>query len=182
MVEITDVECIKRCLNGHPEAFEMLVDRYHTVVFNIAYRMTGSMDSSEDISQNVFLKGYDHLKDYDSKYRFYSWLYRIAVNESLNYIKKFKQTNELKSKMASADKNPEEQALDSEMRGAVQNAIMKLDPQYRALIILKHFQNFSYKEIAGIYDIPEKKVKSRLYTARQMLKEILVCEGILAYD
>jgi RNA polymerase sigma-70 factor (ECF subfamily) len=174
MMEMDDRQLVQECLKGSKNAFEQLVDKYHKIIFNLAYRMTGQSDDAEDITQTVFIKIYDKLEIYNPKYQFYSWLYRIAVNESLNFLKAKRKYREVDSDMLSSEKNPEERCMDNELGLRVQAAIMELEPRYRILILLNHFRYCSYKEIAQTLDIPEKTVKSRLYTARQLLKDIFL--------
>jgi len=178
MMEIDDKKIIQQCLNGNKNAFEMLVDKYSKVIFNVAYRMTSNTDDAEDITQSVFIKVYDKLEDYDQKHKFFSWIYRITINETLNFLKASKKFTELDSKMITREKNPEERYVESDMGLHIQVALMRLDPSYRILILLKHFQSCSYKEISESLNIPENKVKSRLFTARQLLKDIMIGTGI----
>jgi len=174
MKEIDDRQQVQECLKGSKNAFEQLVEKYHKVIFNLAYRMAGQSDDAEDITQTVFIKTYDKLESYDPTYQFYSWLYRIAVNESLNFLKARRKYKNLDPDMFTGEKNPEECCLDNELGSRIQAAIMELEPRYRILILLNHFRSCSYNEIAQTLDIPEKTVKSRLYTARQLLKDIFI--------
>lgn len=179
MIELNDRQLVQECLKGSKNAFEQLVDKYYKIIFNLAYRMVGQSDDAEDITQTVFIKTYDKLEIYDPQYQFYSWLYRIAVNESLNFLKAKRKYKKLDTEMVSGEKNPEQCCLDSELGVRVQAAIMELDPRYRILILLNHFRYCSYQEISQILDIPEKTVKSRLYTARQLLKDIFIKKGTI---
>jgi len=178
MMEIDDKQIIQQCLNGSKNAFELLVEKYYKVIFNVAYRMTGDSDDAEDITQTVFIKVFDRLADYDYRHKFFSWLYRMVINETLNFLKASKKFKDLNSKMVTTDKNPEQRCIESDLGTRIQMALMKLDPSYRILILLKHFQNCSYKEIADSLNLSEKIVKSRLYTARQLLKDIMIEVGI----
>jgi RNA polymerase sigma-70 factor (ECF subfamily) len=177
-----DRQCVERCLAGDKGAFEMLVDRYEKVIFNVAYRMTGDYDASEDIAQAVFIKIYENLEGYDPRYRFFSWLYRMAINESLNYLKQNRRNAELSPAMASEDKGPEETYVEAELQRKVQGALMALEPEYRILIVMRHYGGRSYREMADALGLPEKKVKSRLFTARHLLREILAARGVLRHD
>jgi len=94
MMEIDDKQIIQQCLNGNKDAFEMLVEKYFKVIFNIVYRMTGNTDDAEDITQTVFIKVYDKLENFNPKYKFFSWLYRIVINETLNFLKAAKKVLE----------------------------------------------------------------------------------------
>lgn len=178
MMEIDDKQIIQQCLKGSKNAFEILVDKYNKIIFNVAYRMTGDRDDAEDITQTVFIKVYDRLDRYNSKYKFFSWLYRIVINETLNFLKTSKRFNDLDSKMIAPEKTPEENCMENDMGTRIQVALMKLPPSYRILILLKHFQNCTYQEISDSLNISEKRVKSRLYTARQLLKDIMIQAGI----
>lgn len=179
MNEHDDTYYVQQCLAGHSEAFEILVDKYQRTIFNVAYRMTNNYDDAEEITQTVFVKTYERLDTYNSNYKFYSWIYRIAMNETLNYIHQKKRTHELHSGVTSSEKNPAEVYQDTELGEIIQQALLDLSEEYQILIILKHFQNFSYKEISEILKIPEKRVKSRLFTARRLLKEALAHKGLI---
>jgi RNA polymerase sigma-70 factor (ECF subfamily) len=178
-MEPNDRELVKRCLEGSERAFETLVDRYQKVVFNVAYRMVNDYDTAEDITQSVFVKGFEKMNTFNPKYRFFSWLYRITVNETLNYIKRMKRLEELSPNIESTAKSPEREYHERELGSKIQSALMELDPKYRIVLVLKHFRECSYKEMSETLEIPEKKVKSRLFTARQLLRPVLVKRGIV---
>jgi RNA polymerase sigma-70 factor (ECF subfamily) len=180
MVEATDSSLVRATLAGDEKAFEALVDKYQKLVFNVAYRMTGNMDESEEITQAVFVKAFEKMGSFNPHFRFFSWIYRITVNETLNFIRHQSRTEELSEFTASQARGPDESYSATELEEKVQAAIQEIRPEYRILVVLKHFNNRSYKEISEILDLPEKTVKSRLYSARQMLKDILVSKGILA--
>ena len=182
MTDREDRELVKRCLKGEQKAFEALVDKYQKTVFNIVYRLIHNFDESEDLTQKVFIKIYENLDTFNIRYKFFSWMYRIAVNESLNHLKTKKRLTPLEDENIAAGKRPDETYNGMEISERIQKALDQLKPDYKTVIILKHFQNCSYHEIAKIVDIPEKTVKSRLFTARQLLKDILIQEGITEYD
>lgn len=172
-----DAALVRECLDGRPHAFGMLVDRYQTVLFNLALRMVKDVQDAEDITQTAFLKAYEKLDRYDPTYKFFSWIYRIAVNEALNQLKQRKAHEPLDADHASAAATPAEAYERDDASERVGNALLALSPEDRALLILKHFQDFSYEEIAFVFDIPAKTAKSRLYTARQRLKDVLLTTG-----
>ncbi len=176
-----DNELVSRCVKGDSSAFEILVDKYERPIYNLAVRMTKNREDAEDLTQTVFVKAYENLKSFRPGFKFFSWIYRIAVNESLNFIHHRNRLTDLDSKIVSGDKNPEELLDAEELSNAIQDGLMVLNPEYRILIILKHFHMFSYNEIAYIVDIPEKKVKSRLFTARQLLRDILLKKGFMEH-
>jgi RNA polymerase sigma-70 factor (ECF subfamily) len=108
----------------------------------------------------------------------------MAVNESLNFVKRRRRLEKLdeSAEYAAGDQTPADDYEESEMSRNIQNALMDLEVAQRAVIVLKHFEDLSYEEIGYILDIPEKTVKSRLFTARQMLKDILLKQGYLKHD
>ena len=180
--EPNDKELVERCLQGSEKAFETLVDRYQKVVFNVAYRMLDDYDAAEDITQTVFIKGFEKMRSFNPKYRFFSWLYRIAVNETLNYINQRKRLVELSPNIVSDRKSPEREYREAELSRKMEEALMELDPKYRIVLVLKHFRECSYQEMSVALQIPEKKVKSRLFTARQLLRLVLVERGIVGNE
>lgn len=174
MSEQEDVLLVRRCLEGDKAAFEAIVEKYQKVVFNLALKMVNNYEDAEDIAQSVFVKIFQNLRGFDPKHKFFSWIYRATINESLNCINQRKPKEELSGESVSQEQTPHETYVDQETSAQVQNAIDDLKPEYKTVILLKHFQNLSYSEISEILDIPEKTVKSRLFTARQLLKEILI--------
>jgi RNA polymerase sigma-70 factor (ECF subfamily) len=182
MDEDKDKLAIEQCLAGNTGAFKMLVDKYEKVIFNVAYRMTSDYDASDDIAQAVFVKAFESLKSYDARFRFFSWLYRMAINESLNYLKQTRQKGELSPTLASNDKSPDESYMEAELHQKIQDALMALDPDSRVLLVLRHYGGCSYTELAEILGIQEKKVKSRLFTARHLLRDVLAKRGIISHD
>jgi RNA polymerase sigma-70 factor (ECF subfamily) len=182
MTEAEDLRLVRECLDGNIKAFESIVDKYNKPIFNLALRMVRAREDAQDVAQAVFLKAYENLASFNVKYKFFSWIYRMAINEAINLLKQRKQVDELDQNLRALEKTPEEGFDESTLRGVIQEALMKLDIDYRAVVILKHFEDFSYEEIGYILDLPEKTVKSRLFTARQRLRDILIKEGMMSHD
>ena len=178
MTESSDFHYVKECLRGHSNAFEPLIDKYQKPIFNAALKMLNNYEDAQDVTQSVFVKAFEKLDSFDPKYKFFSWIYRMVINESINFLKKRKWIEELDSSIVTLEKNPEKKLDEIELGERVQTALMKLRMEYRVVIILKHFEDLSYREIGYILDIPEKKVKSRLFTSRQLLRDILVAKGM----
>ncbi len=174
IMELDDNVLIRQCLNGDINAFENLVDKYQKQILNVAYRMIHDFDEAEDIAQSVFIRAYENLKAFNPKYKFFSWIYRIAVNESLNYLNKKSRKEELNKNLITKEKTLDQIVDGIELSEKIQDALIVLDLNYRVVIVLNHFMDFSYKEISDILEIQEKTVKSRLFTARQLLKDILI--------
>lgn len=182
MNEEQDQEIVKQCLNGNTEAFEYLIDRYQKAVFNLAHKMVQNYEDARDLTQVIFIKAFEKLKQYNPKFKFFSWLYRIAINETINFIHQKRPHEEMSPMIISKQKTPDKRLENSELSEMVSNALMKLNPEYRIVILLKHFEGFSYEEIGYILNIPIKVVKSRLYTARQLLRTILIKNGLVTNE
>jgi len=173
---------VQNCLRGDTGAFERLVDKYQKVLFNIALRMLGEYDDACDVTQAVFVKAYENLKTFDPKYKFFSWIYRMAVNESLNVISRRRPHVTIREDMRSATLPPDEDMAQDQLAEAVQEAIGKLPIEYRVILVLRHFAGLSYEELSFVLEIPSKTVKSRLFTARRQLAAVLEKWGITAHD
>lgn len=180
MTSTSDQHVIERVLQGDKRAFAELLTRYEKVVYNAAYRVLGTEVDAQDVTQTVFLKVYENLATYNPKYRFFSWMYRIAINESVNAKRRLRQTVELTEATSTELNTAEQSLLNSDQEEQIGIALMALTPENRAILILKHYQEFSYREIAYIMDLTESKVKARLFSARQRLGQILLTKGLRA--
>lgn len=172
-----DRDLVRRTKSGETRAFGHLVNRYEKPVYNVALRISHNPTDAEDIAQTVFMKAFRKLDTFDESKRFFSWLYRIAINEAINFSKRRREHLELDREHAGSQRSPEEAAVRQDVEEQVGVALLQLKPEDRAIICLKHFQSFSYDEIGYIFDIPAKTVKSRLYTARRRLKDVLTRMG-----
>jgi len=179
MNEIDDAARVRDCLPGDPQAFVALVERYEKPVYNVALRMLRNREDARDVAQTAFLKAYQSLSSYDPQFRFYSWIYRIAINESLNALRlRRHEAGPVDERHAATDPGPDEVLeADNEMDELL-DAVDGLKPDYRAVIVLKYFAGQSYQDMAVTLEIDEKTVKSRLFTARQLLKDRLVGPGV----
>jgi len=167
-----DLALVARCRAGDMEGFEALVRRYQRVLFTVSLRMLGDYDAANDAAQNAFIKAYQKLETFDSTRRFFSWIYRILVNECLNARRDAPRHEPLPPDVA-APGTPADALESSERRRAVQAAILALPLDYREVIVLRHFTELSYQEISETLHLPEKTVKSRLHTARTRLAGML---------
>jgi RNA polymerase sigma-70 factor (ECF subfamily) len=164
-----DGAAVKRCLNGEPAAFEVLVGRYQQIMFNVALRMLGNYEDARDAAQNTFVKAYEKLGTYDPERRFFSWIYRILMNECLN-LRRRPATEQLADTGAAVADSSEVDVVEAaERKRDVRQAILSLSPAYREVIVLRHFAALSYEQMSEAIGVPTKTVKSRLHTARQQL-------------
>ena len=138
--------------------------------------MLGNVQDAEDVTQTVFLNAFRMLRTYDPRYRFFSWIYRMTVNESLNMLKRRKRTVTLEDEpdIRAPGAAPDRVA---EAEDRVGKALMGLKTDDRAVVVLRHFVSFSYQEIADVLEIPVRTVKSRLFTARERLR-LALGEGV----
>jgi RNA polymerase sigma-70 factor (ECF subfamily) len=171
-----DQALLERYRNGDRAAFTELVVRYQRPLYNAAFWVLRSVEDANDITQIVFLKVAEQLDDYDPQYKFFSWIYRIAVNESLNLLRRNKREEALDDDVdlpGSERSNPESQFGEAEVSRRIRSAVMNLPTNDRIVLSLRHFSECSYQEIGQILDLDEKTVKSRLYEARHRLRDLL---------
>lgn len=169
-----DLLCVARCLRGDSAAFEPIVRRYERVLFAVARRMLGNYEDALDATQNAFIRAYQGLDTFDPERRFYSWIYRIAVNECLNARRARRPNDPLTDQIeAAADGSPLAGVEAAEQSEVIDAALVRLSEDYRLVLVLRHFADLSYGEISDVIGVPEKTVKSRLFEARQRLGELL---------
>jgi RNA polymerase sigma-70 factor (ECF subfamily) len=167
-----DADLVARCLQGEVEAFEPLVIRYQRALFNVAWRMLGDREDARDVVQVAFVKAWEKLGTFDPRYRFFSWIYRIVVNESLNARGRRPPLDPLLTDVA-APGGPEDELRSRERMDGLQAALLCLAEPDRQVIVLRHFAELSYAEIGDTLGLAEKTVKSRLHEARQRLGRAL---------
>lgn len=175
--EDADEALVARCQNGDGGSFATLVSRYERPVFNLAFRMLGNREDARDVAQTAFLKALESLSRFDPRYRFFSWLYRIALNEALDLLKQRGRQTEL-TDVHMADDDPERDATTADEGVRVQQALHGLNPEHRAVIVLRHYQDMSYEEIGVILKLADSTVKSRLFEARERLRVHLAGTGL----
>lgn len=179
MTEPDEATLVADCLQGDQAAFERIVERYQGPVFNIALRMVHDYEDARDIAQRVFIKAYENLGSYDPRFKIFSWLYRMAVNESINFLKGKRSYLDAARRMFFEGRIPVEASQDEDDRiGKLERALMALNPEQRAVVVMKHLSGRSYRDLSRILEIPEKRVKSRLFEARRRLRELLTGRGI----
>lgn len=184
-----DNELVLLSKKGDLDAFEKLVNRHQKKMLNIAYRMTGCYDEACDIVQDAFIAAYKAIKNFEGRSNFSTWLYSITVNFSRNRLKKISNDFKIKklpglsaegyeygNPAIDAESN-ELSALETlekkEIQKKVQDCINTLEDDCKTIVILRDIQGFSYSEISDILKIAEGTVKSRLFRAREILKDSL---------
>ena len=170
-----DQVLVERFRNGDREAFTTLMVRYQRPIYNAAFWIVRSAEDARDIAQSVFLRVAERLDEFDGSHKFFSWIYRIAVNESLNLLRRNGHEEPLDDEieLPGGSDDPESQARDAERSRHIQRALLTMSAMDRTVIVLRHFSECSYQEIARVLDVDEKTVKSRLFEARRRLRELL---------
>jgi RNA polymerase sigma-70 factor, ECF subfamily len=184
---LSDVELIAKAIRGREDGFEELVRRYQRPITAYVYRMLGDYESSLDVTQEVFIKVYNSLDKYSSDYKFSTWLYRIAHNAAIDYMRRnsanlqsLETENEegaYQLQLESPLLTPEQERERSEWRSEIEAVVKCLPAVYRELILLRHSQDLSYDEIAEVTNLPLGTVKNRLFRAREMMREIFIERG-----
>ena len=168
-----DESLVERYRDGDQAAFAALVRKYQRPIYNAAYRVLGREEDASDITQAVFLKVAERLDQYDARYKFFSWIYRIAVNESLNLLRENGREAPLENEEdipGVEAQQPEARVSDAQVSERIQKALMSMRVSDRMVLTLRHFGDCSYEEMAEIMGLDVKTVKSRLYEARQRLR------------
>ena len=176
MDDDADRALVERFRNGDREAFTDLMVRYQRPIYNAAFWVLRNVEDAQDVAQSVFLRVAERLDEYDGQYKFFSWIYRIAVNESLNLLRRHGREEALDDDVDIPDAegtNPESQVSNAQLAQRIRSALMGLSTNDRVVLTLRHFSECSYQEIAQILDLDEKTVKSRLFEARHRLRALL---------
>lgn len=171
-----DEVLVERYRHGDRDAFAALVVRYQRPVFNAAWWVVKNADDAADIAQSVFLKVAERIDDFDPQYRFFSWLYRIAVNEALNSVRRHGREEPLDDEVDVPGPDgdaPDRRLEDARLSARLREAMARLSTNDRTVLVLRHFSELSYQEIGQVLELDEKTVKSRLHEARMRLRGML---------
>jgi RNA polymerase sigma-70 factor (ECF subfamily) len=169
--EVEDRDLIVKARRGDVEAYNLLVSRWERRVFNYLLRLVGQREDAMDVSQAVFLKAYQNLPKLDDAAKFSSWLFRIAHNEAFSLLRRRRPEGELTQEPRTSAGAA--RLLPIELSLAVESALARLSSEQREAVLLKVYQGFKFDEMAEILDCPVSTVKSRLYTALELLKVTL---------
>jgi RNA polymerase sigma-70 factor (ECF subfamily) len=169
--EVEDPDLIARTKRGKVEAYNILVSRWEKRVFNYLLRLVGNREDAMDLSQEVFLKAYQSLGKLQDPARFGPWLFRIAHNEAFSHLRRKRPEVELSSEAAGSIPRPRLEPI--ELTLAVQRAMGWLSDDQREAIVLKIYQGFKFEEMAEVLSCPVSTVKSRVYSALDILRDTL---------
>ena len=173
--EVEDRDLIGQARRENVEAYNMLVSRWEKRIYNYLLRLVKNREDALDLSQDVFLKAYQNLRKLEDPDRFAPWIYRIAHNEAYSWLRKNRPETDLEDAQFEPwlEPGPGRRMLPIEVSIAVERALARLSDDQREAVVLKIYQGFKFEEMAGILDCPVSTVKSRLYTALDLLKDTL---------
>jgi RNA polymerase sigma-70 factor (ECF subfamily) len=188
-VNADDCRLIADCLDGRPAAFGELVRRYQDRLYNTVYRLVGNADDAQDITQEAFLNAYQGLGTFRGNARFFTWLYRIAINTAVSQRRKHRVAIPLHvgqknhdGSMGPADPStfddPGHGLDQADQERVIQDALNRLSAEHRTVIVLKDIEEQSYEAIASILNVPIGTVRSRLHRARLELRRLLEEKGL----
>lgn len=186
--DLSDFDLVREALKGGDASFEELVRRYQRPISGYVFRMLGDYESSLDVTQEVFIKVHNSLQKYSSDYKFSTWLYRIAHNAAIDHMRRNSMNAQsletvgpdgaYQLQIESPGPTPEQVRQRTEWRTEIEKVVKRLPAAYRELIVLRHSNDLSYDEIAGVTGLPLGTVKNRLFRAREMMRELLIERGI----
>ena len=181
-----DLALVQAAQHGDFEAYDELVRRYQERVYATIYHMTGNHEDANDLAQETFIKGYQALKSFKGDSSFYTWVYRIAVNKTINFIKQRKNRmhvslndidmnaeNDPDMVALVSDRTPRRDLRLNELQEKLNAAMQKLSPVHRMVVTLHDVQGMSHEEIGEIMDCNIGTVRSRLFYARQQMQAYL---------
>ena len=186
---VEDRDLVTLALEGREGAYRELLSRYERPVFSLVYRMVRDRSLAEDLSQDAFIRAFNAIESYNPRYKFSSWIFKIANNLTIDHLRKRRIATvsidgapdatsaeaqaQTRLVVQSRDENPEEYVEHRELGSQIESAIGELRPEYRAVVLLRHVDGHSYDEIAHIMDVPLGTVKTYLHRARAELKLLL---------
>ncbi len=189
MTREQEAQVVRKVLQGDVNAFEKLVTEYEKSVYAIALRMTGNSEDAADMTQETFLKAYNSLQSFRGDSKFSVWLYRIASNVCLDFLRSRSRKptlslsveddegEEVELDIADESQSPELLLERGLTRDAVRRGLQALPPDYRQILLLREIQGLSYEEIADALRIEVGTVKSRIFRARKRLCTFLIEDG-----
>jgi len=178
MKRLTDEQLAAKLQEGDHEAFGLIIDKYESAIVRYANRLVNDHDIAEDVAQEAFIKTYRDIQSFDTKRKFSSWLYRIAHNEAIDYIRKNKRIVGLDEAIEVASeidlhKTAQKNLDKSGTKDKLEKAINKISSKYREAVILRFYEEKEYEEIAEILHVPIGTVGTYISRAKKELKEQL---------
>ncbi|PLX67297.1 MAG: RNA polymerase subunit sigma-70 [Denitrovibrio sp.] len=182
-----DSSIIEKVLSGDGQSFEMLILKYQSKLFATILNVVKNRELAEDITQEAYMKAFSKLDTLKDHNQFYAWMKRIALNLALNHFERAKRVVDVENeedetsffeRIPDGD-SPEEILVKDELKKYVRHFVDSLPDKLRVVIVLREIEDMSYEEIAEMMNIPIGTVRSRLFNARQMIKDRLVNQGLV---
>jgi len=183
-------ELIKKAIEGDEAAYRNLLENYRGALYNLLFKMVRNKEETEDLVQEAFMKAFKALPSFNEEYAFSTWLYKIAINNCIDHMRKKKlktysinkpvqsKDGELDREFPDTSMSPDKSILSEERSNIIESAIDELPENYKTAIIMRHSEEKSYEEISQILNIPLGTVKARIFRAREMLKKKLKDKAI----
>ncbi|MEJ8548854.1 RNA polymerase sigma factor [Brevibacillus borstelensis] len=179
-----DNELVRLVLGGNQQAYARLVDKYKGKIFAYLYRMIGQKQDAQDLAQEVFTKAYFQLDKFQLDRNFSAWLYRVAANHCLDELRRRKRAVKTTGEEVELieSETPEDAFLQKEQKQVLLCQVMRLEEEYRSVLVLRYIDQLSYKEISEALALPMTTVQMRLHRARKKLREGLEKGGTSLYE
>ena len=180
-----DRELVERALAGDESAYQALMEKYKNALYHHIRRMVRGRQEVDDLVQEAFIKAFSALESYSTKYAFSTWLYKIATNHTIDYLRKKKlptysidkpvktKEGEMEYELPDTTYRPDRHVVEDQRRTLIQAAIDELPPKYYRVIVMRHQQEKTYQEIADELDLPLGTVKAHIFRARELLNKYL---------
>ena len=186
---LDDRELAALASEGRESAYRELLRRYERPVFSLVFRMVRHRTTAEDLAQEAFIRAFGAIDSYNPSYKFSSWIFKIANNHTIDWLRKRKldtvsidgspnataeeDIERTRVTLESSEERPDQYVESRELGGHIEEAIAQLRPEYRTVVLLRHVEGYAYGEIAETTELPLGTVKTYLHRARAELKEIL---------
>lgn len=180
-----DIALIDEALSGKQSSYEKLMKKYYQMIYNLVYRMISKKEDVEDLTQEAFIKAFNSLHNFDKQFAFSTWLFKIATNNAIDYLRKKKlytfsidkqiqaDDSEYKFEIPDHDNKPDRHIVDDQLKKILNEAIETLPPKYKSVIVLRHKEEKEYEEIAKELKIPLGTVKAHIFRGRELLNKYL---------
>jgi RNA polymerase sigma factor (sigma-70 family) len=183
--KLEDISLIEEALNGKQSAYDKLMKKYYQHIYNLIYKMIFKKEDVEDLTQEAFIKAFNSLQHFDRQFAFSTWLYKIATNNSIDYLRKKKlntfsidkeiesEDSDYKFDIPDNDYVPDTKIIEDERRKVLEDAIESLPEKYKQVITMRHKQEKEYEEIAKELNLPLGTVKAHIFRGRELLNKYL---------
>jgi RNA polymerase sigma factor (sigma-70 family) len=183
--KIEDAKFIEQALSGDQSAYDRLMKKYYRLIYNLVYRMISKKEDVEDLTQEAFIKAFNSLQNFDKQFAFSTWLFKIATNNAIDYLRKKKlytfsidkeiesDESDFKFEIPDQDFKPDKIIIDKQRKIIIEEAIDSLPKKYKDVIVLRHQKELEYEEIAVKLKLPLGTVKAHIFRGREMLNRFL---------